>query len=109
MQFGHKSEVATTAMKNRSKSLIVIIAAICALGGFLAGSSHSHVNQTESPGEVGRYQLHRGRVNGDLGYVVFDTKTGHGWDMDVHQVEENGISVRWFRIPSPFDSEQTIR
>jgi hypothetical protein len=68
-------EVETMALNQWSKRSLILVAAICAVGGFLIGSSSSQESKpVGDKGEVGRYQM---APNGKL---IFDTKTGQFWD-----------------------------
>lgn len=100
------------ALNRLSRHSLILIATICALGGFLAGSSRSQVQPGEPAGEVGRYQYSIDvRVMGDKNinnYFIFDTKTACAWEMDVRLIDDEGVHLQWKRIPSPFDPVQTV-
>jgi hypothetical protein len=93
-----------------SGRFLVVFAAICTIGGFLAGSSRSQTERAEPPSEVGRFKFSRESVVGNRAannYVIFDTKTGRAWEMDIRGDLE-GEGLEWYAIPSPFDPSQKI-
>ncbi len=68
------------ALNQWSKRSLFLVAAICAVGGFLAGSSSSQdVGRAPLVGEVGRYQM----VHTNGGTAIIDTKTARFWERTI--------------------------
>jgi len=58
-----------------SRSSLMLVGLMLAIGGFWAGSSSSQEQKPAGGGEVGRYQM----VAASYGFYVFDTKTTRYW------------------------------
>jgi hypothetical protein len=109
-------EVGTMALNQWSKRSLVLVAAICALGGFLAGSSSSQVaprvlregefqgGRDTSATESGRYQMLVGQSKGT--YIIFDTATARYWGTS-WLVNEKGVAItepaEWREFASPIN------
>ncbi len=82
-----------------SKRSLVFFAAICAIVGFLVGSSSSQeAKHGGDKGEVGRYQMVQTR---NLGVLIIDTKTARFWRGRKGELPEN-----WDEHPAPWEREK---
>jgi hypothetical protein len=100
-------EVGTMALSLWSKRSLVVLASICAIAGFLIGSSSSQdVRRGAAEEEVGRYRM---LSDSRGGFIVFDTKTARSWFTQV-LIDEKGKRVfdpdRWQSVGSPFEKEK---
>jgi hypothetical protein len=96
-----KQEAKAMALHQFSKPVVILLAAICALCGFMAGSSSSQQNRpaTQSA-EVGRYQA----INNGHQLFVFDTRTAQFWKRESRNLENlAGIESRWEKVPGPLE------
>ncbi len=84
-----------------SNRTFVMFAVICAVGGFLVGSSSSQeVKRDAGQGEVGRYQMVMASPSDTL--KVFDTKTARFWD---YVGGPKGENMHWREFPGPFEED----
>lgn len=95
-RFHIRTEVGTMALSHWSKRPLVLIAAVCAVAGFLVGSSSSqdNIRRNVEKAEVGRYQM----VGGPGAKIILDTKTARFWQ----QKNEGGAESRWEEHSAPW-------
>jgi hypothetical protein len=96
-----KQEVKTMALNQFSKPVVILLAAVCALCGFMAGSSSSQQNKPAAQAaEVGRYQA----INDGHQLVVFDTRTAQFWKRESRDLDDGATTeTRWVKMPGPLD------
>jgi hypothetical protein len=90
-------------MNHWSRRSFIVLAAACAVGGFLMGKSASQdeVPPPDRRGAEGRFQL-VASPNGC--FIVFDTRTARGWARNDHGFYPGAVvQEQWQAISSPFD------
>jgi len=91
------------ALNQWSKRSLVLLIAVCAIGGFLIGSSSSQeANATRDKGEIGpgRYQM----VVSPGARMIFDTKTARFWQETSYS--DNAAESRWIEHSAPWDKRK---